>query len=164
MKVNQLLQLQEIQKLYKIPIGLMLSPCKYQGYLQQLWIKNQKSTTSDTKKDTHPEIPKLEDDSEQDQFADAQYLDQHNTHKDSERIRREYSARPQHLSNDKYYAQVNNSRPQLTPSDNDSHHLLQKNYDNYMAGAGEEQEGKSYTAIDLLALKITPWKAESSRK
>ena len=54
--------------------------------------------------------------------------------------------------------------PQLTPADINSHHILQKNYDNCMAETGEKQEGKSYTAIDLLALKLTPWKVESSGK
>ena len=58
---------------------------------------------------TNFEILELEEDSEQDQFTDAEYLNQHNTHCESERIRREYPARLQHLSDNEYYAQIDNS-------------------------------------------------------
>ena len=57
-----------------------------------------------------PEIPQLEDDnSEQDKLTDAEYLDHHNTHKESERIRREYLEKFQYLSDDEYYAEVDHS-------------------------------------------------------
>ena len=42
--------------------------------------------------------------------------------------------------------------PQLTPANIDHYHILLKNYANCMVGAGEKQEGKSYTATDFLAL------------
>ena len=54
--------------------------------------------------------------------------------------------------------------PQLTPTNISPHHILLKYHANCMVGAGERQEGKSYTAIDFLALKQDHWKAEFSRK
>ena len=55
-----------------------------------------------------PKIPELEDDSEPDQFTDLDtFMTHHNTHHTSERIRREYSAALQNLSNNKYYAKIN---------------------------------------------------------
>ena len=54
-----------------------------------------------------PKIPVLEDDSDQDQFADLDtYMTHHNTHHASERIRQEYSATLQNLSDDEYYAEI----------------------------------------------------------
>ena len=55
-----------------------------------------------------PEIPQLEDNSDQDQFADLDtFMTHHNTHHASERIRQEYSATLQNLSDDEYYAEIN---------------------------------------------------------
>ena len=54
-----------------------------------------------------PEIPVLEDDSDQDQFADLNtYITHHNTHHTSERIRQEYFATLQNLSDNEYYAEI----------------------------------------------------------
>ena len=52
-------------------------------------------------------IPELEDDSNQDQFADLDtFMTHHNTHHASERIRQEYSATLHNLSDDEYYAEI----------------------------------------------------------
>ena len=52
-------------------------------------------------------IPVLEDDSDPDQFADLDtYMTYHNTHHASERIRKEYSATLQNLSDDEYYPKI----------------------------------------------------------
>ena len=54
-----------------------------------------------------PKIPELEDDSDQDQFTDLNtFMTHHNTHHASERIRQEYSATLQNLSDDEYYAEI----------------------------------------------------------
>ena len=52
-------------------------------------------------------IPKLEDDSDQDQFADLDtFMTHHNTHHASEQIQQEYSATLQNLSDDEYYTEI----------------------------------------------------------
>ena len=52
-------------------------------------------------------IPELEDDSDQDQFADLDTLmTHHNTHHASEQIQQEYSATLQNLIDDEYYAEI----------------------------------------------------------
>ena len=52
-------------------------------------------------------IPELEDNSESDQFADLDtFMTHHNTYHASERIRQEYSAALQNLSDDEYYAGI----------------------------------------------------------
>ena len=48
----------------------------------------------------------MEDDSDQDQFADLDTYMTHNTHHASEQIRQEYSAALQNLSDDEYYAEI----------------------------------------------------------
>ena len=65
------------------------------------------------------EIPVLEDDSDQDQFADLDtYMTHHNTHHASERIRQKYSAALQNLSDDEYYTEIDRAefRHRLHPS------------------------------------------------
>ena len=59
-------------------------------------------------------IPELEDDSDQDQFADLDtFITHHNTHQASERIQQEYfvtlqnlSVTLQNLSDDEYYTEI----------------------------------------------------------
>ena len=54
-----------------------------------------------------PEIPELEDDSDQDQFADLDtFIMHHNTHQASEWIQQKYFATLQNLSDDKYYTEI----------------------------------------------------------
>ena len=54
-----------------------------------------------------PEIPELEDDLDQDQFADLDtFMTHHNTHHASKQIQQEYSATLQNLSDDEYYAEI----------------------------------------------------------
>ena len=56
------------------------------------------------------EIPELEDDSDQDQFADLDtFIMHHNTHQESEQIQQEYFATLQNLSDDEYYAEIDRS-------------------------------------------------------
>ena len=53
------------------------------------------------------EIPRLEEDSDQDQFADLDtFITNHNTHQESERIQQEYFATLQNLSDDEYYTEI----------------------------------------------------------
>ena len=53
------------------------------------------------------EIPELEEDSEQDQFADLDtFITQYNTHQESEQIWQEYFATLQNLSDDEYYTEI----------------------------------------------------------
>ena len=53
------------------------------------------------------EIPQLETDPEEEQFQDLQtYLTHHNTYEESQRIRREYSARLLELNDDRYYQEI----------------------------------------------------------
>ena len=57
-----------------------------------------------------PEIPVLEDNSDQDQFADLDtYMTHHNTHHASEQIRQEYSATLHNLSDNEYYAKTDSA-------------------------------------------------------
>ena len=74
-----------------------------------------------------PEIPVLEDDSDPYQFADFDtYMTNHNTHRTSERIRKEYSAALHNLSDDKYYAKIDRAEfTNYTPAsqyDQPAHH------------------------------------------
>ena len=53
------------------------------------------------------EIPELEEDSDQDQFADLDtFITHHNTHQESEQIGQEYFATLQNLSDDEYYTEI----------------------------------------------------------
>ena len=53
------------------------------------------------------EIPELEEDSDQDQFADFDtFITHHNTYQESEQIRQEYFATLQNLSDDEYYMEI----------------------------------------------------------
>ena len=53
------------------------------------------------------EIPELEEDSDQDQFADLDtFITHHNTHKESEQIQQGYFATLQNLSDDEYYTEI----------------------------------------------------------
>ena len=59
------------------------------------------------------EIPKLEEDSDQDQFADLDNLiTHHNTHQESKRIQQEYFATLQNLSDDEYYTKIDRTELQ----------------------------------------------------
>ena len=96
MIVIQPLETPQIQKIIKKLIGLMLPHTDTRNFFnnsrQQPEIHYNIHQTQSSP--TNSEIPELEEDSDQDQFADSDYLiDQHNTHQESERIRHEYSAR-----------------------------------------------------------------------
>ena len=57
-------------------------------------------------------IPELQDDSDQDQFADLDtFIVHHNTHQESEQICQEYFATLQNLSDNEYYAEID--RPEF---------------------------------------------------
>ena len=52
-------------------------------------------------------IPELEEDSDQDQFADLDtFITHHNTHQESEQIHQEYFATLQNLSDEEYYTEI----------------------------------------------------------
>ena len=54
------------------------------------------------------EIPDLENNSEEEQFADLElYLAHHNTYEASQHIRQEYRSRLHDLDDDQYYAEIN---------------------------------------------------------
>ena len=66
---------------------------------------------------TDLEIPKLEEDSDQDQFADPNNLiTHHNTHQESECIRQEYFTTLQNLSDDEYYTEIDKAELQYHKS------------------------------------------------
>ena len=53
------------------------------------------------------EIPELEENSEEEKFADFNsFMAHHNTHRASEQIRQEYRSHLQDLDNDQYYAEI----------------------------------------------------------
>ena len=59
------------------------------------------------------EIPELEEDSDQDQYADLDnFITHHNTHQESERIQQEYFTTLQNLSADKYYTEIDRTELQ----------------------------------------------------
>ena len=60
------------------------------------------------------EIPKLEEDSDEDQFADLDtFITHHNTHQESEWIWQEYFATLQNLSGDEYYTKIDRTNQHL---------------------------------------------------
>ena len=68
------------------------------------------------------EIPELEEDSDQDQFADLDnFITHHNTHQQSEQIRWEYFATLENLSDDEYYTEIDRTEFQ--------YHTLDTPYD-----------------------------------
>ena len=59
------------------------------------------------------EIPQLEEDSDQDQFADLDnFITHHNTHQESKQIQQEYFASLQNLSDDEYYTEIDRTELQ----------------------------------------------------
>ena len=105
-----------------LPLIMLLPPKtnkKPIGLIPAIQIPGISSTTSDqppevtyNKCQIQPstvdlEIPELEEDSDQDQFADLDtFITHHNTHQESERIRQEYLATLQNLSDDEYYTEI----------------------------------------------------------
>ena len=67
------------------------------------------------------EIPELEDNSEEEQFANLEsYLAHHNTYKASQHIHQEYRSHLHDLDNNQYYAEINRAYyPQDTPAAQD---------------------------------------------
>ena len=101
------------------------------------------------------DIPELEDDSDQDQFADPNNLvTHHNTHQESERIRQEYFANLQNLSDNEYY----------TDNKQVLHNDPQKNLNNYLEKAEVRPDVRNSTAIDHLATKRIPWRVKYNEK
>ena len=66
-------------------------------------------------------IPELEENSEEEQFADFNsFMAHHNTHQASEHIRQEYFSHLQHLDDDQYYAKIDRADfSQSTPAAQD---------------------------------------------
>ena len=72
-------------------------------------------------------IPKLEEDSDQDQFTDLDTLiTHHNTHQESKRIQQEYFTTLQNLSDDEYYTEIDRAEFQyhipVSPYDQPTRH------------------------------------------
>ena len=73
------------------------------------------------------EIPELEEDSDQDQFADLDtFITHHNTHQESKWIQQEYFTTLQNLSDDEYYTEIDRTEFQyhtlVSPYDWPTHH------------------------------------------
>ena len=63
-----------------------------------------------------PEIPQLEDDTEEEQSQDLQtYLTHHNTYEESQRICRDYRARLLELDDDRYYQEIDRAYQTYRP-------------------------------------------------
>ena len=64
------------------------------------------------------EIPELEENLEEEQFADFDsFMAHHNTHQASEHIRQEYFSHLQDLDDDQYYAKIDRANfPQYPPT------------------------------------------------
>ena len=120
------------------------------------------------------EIPELEGNSEEDQFADLDsYMAHHNTYQASEHIQKYYGSHLHELDDDQYYAEIDRAYySQSTPaaqdyqlaSSNQHHKDLQKSLKEYLAEAEAKPGEKSYTVIDHLAQELIPYKATSSTR
>ena len=79
---------------------------------------------------TDLEIPELEEDSDQDQFADPDDLiTHHNIHQESKRIQHEYFTTLQNLSDDEYYTKIDKTAELqyhilVSPYDQPTHHQV----------------------------------------
>ena len=125
-------------------------------------------------------IPPLEEDWDNGQFADADInlINRHNTHSESERIRREYTQHLLNLSNNQYYYEENpinqlqysnpdpnyyrtlSRRSQTQPHDPSGyypHHQIQQMFS---AGTHVEEENVLFcTGIDFLEKRLNQLKA-----
>ena len=128
------------------------------------------------------EIPKLEENSDEDQFTDLDnFITHHSTHQESERIQQEYFATLQNLSDDKYYTEIDRTELQyhtpVSPYDwptptkrHQDHHKQalhdnpQRNLNNYLGKVEEKPDGRNSIATNHLATKCTPWRVEYNRK
>ena len=116
------------------------------------------------------EIPKLEEDSDQGQFADLDtFITHHNTHQESKWIGQEYFTTLQNLSDDKYYTEIDRTEFQyhtlVSPYDwptccQDHHKQMlyddpQRNLNNYSEKAEAKPDVRNSIATDHLATKCT---------
>ena len=70
------------------------------------------------------EMPELEENSEEEQFADFDsFMTHHNTHQASEHIRQEYFSHLQDLDDDQYYAEIDRANFPQYPLATQYHHL-----------------------------------------
>ena len=121
------------------------------------------------------EIPELEENSEEEQFADLNsYMSHHNTYQASQHIQQEY-----HSQNYKNWMTINIT-PRLTgciilrihrlhrtiswQTSKQNHKDLQKSLKEYLAEAEVKPGEKSYTFIDHLAQELIPYKVTSSAR
>ena len=120
------------------------------------------------------EIPELEENSEEEQFADFDlFMAHHNTHRASEQIQQEYHSHLQDLDNDQYYTKIDGvtfirvHRLHRTISQQISkkpHKDLWKSLKEYLVEAEVKPGKKSYTVIDHLAQELVPCKFTSSAR
>ena len=118
------------------------------------------------------EIPDLEENSEEEQFADLEsYLAHHNTYEASQHIHQEYRSHLHALDDDQYYAEIDRvyySQETLAAQD---YQLANQSVEPHRTteelkrifGKGRGQE-KSCTVIDHLAQELVPCKVTSSAR
>ena len=128
-----------------------------------------------------PDIPELEEDSDQDQFADLDtFVTHHNTHQESERIQQEYVATLQNLSDDEYCTEIDRTEFQyhtpVSPYDWPTCHQeaprppqadapRQSTEElNYLEKAEAKPDGRNSIATNHSATKCTHWRVVYNRK
>ena len=86
----------------------MLSPCKFQVSSSTAQPEEQEHNRSQARYNIDNfEIPELEENSEEEQFADLDlYIAHHNTYQASEHIHQEYRSCLHELDDDQYYAKI----------------------------------------------------------
>ena len=125
------------------------------------------------------EIPELEEDSDQDQFADLDtFITHHNTHQERERIQQEYFTTLQNLSDNEYYTEIDRTEfryhtpvsPYDQPTHRQDHHKQtlhndpQRNLNNYLEKAEAKPDGRNSIATDHLATQRAHWRVIYNRK
>ena len=120
------------------------------------------------------EIPKLEENSEEEQFADFDsFMVHHNTHRASKQIQQKYRSHLQDLDDDQHYAVIDRvdsirvhqlhktigQQISRKPCED-----LRKSLKEYLAEAEVKPGEKSYMVIDHLAQELVPCKAASSAR
>ena len=120
------------------------------------------------------EIPELEENSEEEQFADFDsFMAHHNTHRASEQIQQEYSSHLQDLDNDQYYAEIDRvdfsqntwgAQDYRMAISKKPHEDLQKSSKEYLAEAEVTPGKKSYMVINHLAQELIPCKVTFSTR
>ena len=120
------------------------------------------------------EIPELEENSEEEQFADFDsFMAHHNTYQASEHIRQEYHSHLHDLDDNQYYSEIDRGtflrvhwlhRTIGWQTSKQPHKDLWKSLKEYLAEAEVKPGEKSYMVIDHLAQELIPCKVTSSTR